>query len=176
MARLLKYLQTLKERWGLAHWLVLVLSSVIVGAFGAGVFMRDFYERIDRSLIPSGMVAFFATAECPTGWLRADELRGRYIVGLDPNRRSDVGKVVGSELGHMENRPAGQHRHTHRNTMPVAGGGRDQMMGGGRGGFNDPVENTGTGDAAQGEPLKPGTNAPYILLSACKLGVASQVK
>ena len=51
---------------------------------------------------PSGMVAFFVSSSCPTGWLHANgtngtpDLRGEFIRGLDSGRGVDPGRTLGT--------------------------------------------------------------------------------
>jgi hypothetical protein len=127
-----------------------------------------FQERVASVAFPVNMIAFFSSPVCPDGWTRADEMRGRYAVGVDPNNREYVGTRVGIELAHLENRPAGDHGHAYVNTVPVHNGGRDTLMGGGRSGFNDLTRTTTTSTDQDGQALVEGTNAPYVLLTACR--------
>lgn len=49
--------------------------------------------------VPSGMIAFFYTGACPSGWIHANgtpDLRGEFVRGLDSGRGADVGRVIGT--------------------------------------------------------------------------------
>lgn len=61
------------------------------------------------SSIPSGVIAFFASLTCPTGWTEYTALHGRYIVG---STGANQGTPVGTALNSGENRASGQHSHT----------------------------------------------------------------
>lgn len=114
-----------------------------------------------------GTIAFFSTPDCPKGWDRENTLNGRYPVGVNPDSKANVGKAVGQALLNEENRPAGQHTHlftdsnvTYDNPDPARG--IKQQKG-------DPWGPNTTGRNTElGNGLIPGTNAPYMQLSACK--------
>ncbi|SFV01033.1 hypothetical protein SAMN05192541_109289 [Bradyrhizobium arachidis] len=161
-------LETLKKRYDVLKWVAGIAVGLLGGAFATGVYYSRFQHFIVVNSIPQNMIAYFTRSDCPEGWSRADELRGRYVVGIDPSHLDTLGKTVGSALDSMENRPAGRHSHTAVNTVPQAGGGRDRMMGGGGGGFADPRMDTSDGSDSKPSPLKDGTNAPYIVLTACR--------
>ncbi|MDI3560221.1 hypothetical protein [Bradyrhizobium sp. Arg816] len=161
-------LETLKKRYDILKWVAGIALGLLGGAFATGVYYSRFQHFIVVNSIPQNMIAYFIAAECPEGWNRADELRGRYVVGVDPSHLDTLGKTVGAALDNLENRPAGRHSHTAVNTVPQANGGRDRMMGGGGGGFADPKMETSDGSDSKPTPLKDGTNAPYIVLTACR--------
>ncbi|MGO7869887.1 hypothetical protein AB9E15_11595 [Rhizobium leguminosarum] len=161
-------MESLKKRYDILRWVAGLLVGLLIGAFTVGAYYQRALVFINDKTLPSGLIAFFNTATCPGNWARADEVRGRYVVGSDPNHLGDIGKAVGIALEPLENRPAGAHSHNSTNTVPVAGGGRDQMMGGGKGGFLDPKVESDLGLDQSKTPLKSGTNAPYIVLTACK--------
>lgn len=160
-------LEVAKKRYDIGKWLIGIAIGLAVGAFTVGASFQSAMAYLGNRSIPPGMIAFFSGPRCPPKWDRADELRGRYIVGADPNHPEDVGKPIGIALESGENRPAGKHTHGYVHTGPHANGGRDRMMGGGNGGFDDPVNQTDGGADATG-PLKDGTNAPYLILIACR--------
>jgi hypothetical protein len=58
----------------------------------------------------SGLIGYFATSTCPTGWSEVTAARGRYIVGLPAS--GSVSSTVGTALSNSENRAVGQHTHT----------------------------------------------------------------
>lgn len=161
-------LEGLKRRYDILKWVAGIVIGLAVGAFTVGLYYRSALTFINDKSVPPGMIAFFAGATCPGHWARADELRGRYVVGGDPNHLEDIGKAVGTALESSEDRPTGAHTHVTTNTQPVANAGRDRMMGGGNGGFIDPGFKSDGGADLAGKPLKAGTNAPYIILTACR--------
>lgn len=163
-------LEALKKRYDLLKWVAGIAVGLLSGAFVTGVYFTKVQRFIVVSSVPESMIAYFSVNDCPDGWSRADELRGRYVVGSDPTHPEALNKTVGSALDALENRPAGRHIHTAINTVPQANGGRDRMMGGGGGGFSDPRQDTSDGSDSKVMPLKDGTNAPYIVLTACRSG------
>lgn len=52
--------------------------------------------------VPSGMIAFFGGGACPPGWVAADEVEGRLVVGV--TEPSEVGVMVGAPLADREDR------------------------------------------------------------------------
>jgi hypothetical protein len=62
--------------------------------------------------VPTGMVAFFTAASCPTGWSAASYANGRLVVGV--NLAAQVGKTVGNPLADKEDRA-----HTHPFTVQL---------------------------------------------------------
>ncbi len=52
--------------------------------------------------IPSGLVAFFTTGTCPTGWSVASSVAGRLVVGT--GNGSNVGAQIGQALADQEDR------------------------------------------------------------------------
>ena len=65
------------------------------------------------NLIPSGMVAFFASTTCPAGWSPATDVEGRVVVGLADG--GTLGQTVGSALAAGGNRTITEvpaHTHT----------------------------------------------------------------
>ncbi len=67
--------------------------------------------------VPSGTVAFFDLANCPTGWSELTEARGRTIVGLVGSAGTLKGQV-GTALTDREDR-------THSHSVPAATTGSD---------------------------------------------------
>jgi hypothetical protein len=57
--------------------------------------------------VPAGLIGFYASGSCPSGWTRYSAADGRYIVVNTVN----IGSTVGTALSSLENRPAGQHDH-----------------------------------------------------------------
>ena len=124
----------------------------------------DQMKYLEQYTVKKGTISYFDSADCPEGWNRADKLSGRYVVATLESHRYDVGKQVGSPLESEENRATGQHSHQTKNTEPACQPpNHNQLMGGGGCGFRHkwPHSKPDTG-------LKEGTNAPYILLTACK--------
>ncbi len=52
--------------------------------------------------IPSGLISYFTTATCPSGWSAATSVSGRLVVGVANG--ADVGVTVGSALTDQEDR------------------------------------------------------------------------
>lgn len=111
-------------------------------------------------IVPSGLIAYFESPECPTGWRPADSVRGRYVVGV--NAPGELGGVVGSSLRDKENRATGQHKHQYVDRYNKANAAEGYLSGGGSSG-SAPFDKT-TYDIAGAVD---GTNAPYIQLLAC---------
>ena len=111
----------------------------------------------------SGLIAYFLTPDCPSGWIRENNLTGRYPVGVDPAAKGDVTKAVGTALSNLEDRPAGQHVHNYSDNKVAWGLEPYIVKEGGPIGIEAAPRTTELGNG-----LKPGTNAPYVQLSACK--------
>lgn len=139
--------------------------------------------------VQPGLVAFFATAACPSGWTDYSTAAGRYLVGAHPNGAIEA--TVGTALSDQQNRSTGTHSHTvtdpgHRhnieNVSPILRGGnttptRVQGTGGSGGSFNTTLPNnpaiqaisqTPTGLTVNSAGLIAGTTAPYVQLRVCK--------
>jgi hypothetical protein len=115
--------------------------------------------------LPTDTIAFFFLDKCPDNWTDEPRLAGRYAVGLMSG--GELGKEVGTKLDPSEDRAAGAHVHKH-NTVVMA----DRYP---PAGANVQFRNPGGGLQPQGgwvtdagTDLKPGTNAPYVLLRACR--------
>lgn len=55
--------------------------------------------------VPSGMIAFFASAACPAGWTESASAQGRVLVGItDPAEAESIGEPLGD-------REAPRHEH-----------------------------------------------------------------
>ncbi|WNM61343.1 hypothetical protein [Candidatus Nitrospira neomarina] len=63
---------------------------------------------------PSGMVAFFTTASCPTGWSVATNVQGRAVVAVQ--KSSDSGVMVGTPLQDMT---APGHVHSYKTDLTL---------------------------------------------------------
>jgi len=64
--------------------------------------------------VPSGAVMYFDLAACPAGWSQFTDGAGRYVVGITEATASttaNLGGLVGTALGNLENRPVGAHTH-----------------------------------------------------------------
>ena len=90
-------LERLKRRYDIVKWVAGIGIGLAVGGFTVGAYLRNVVAFIDDRTLPPNMIAFFK-ASCPPNWVRMDELRGRYIVGVDPNHLDDLGKPVGIAL------------------------------------------------------------------------------
>jgi len=121
--------------------------------------------------IPSGAVAFFNMASCPSGWTALTGARGRYLVGL-PSGGTLAG-ASGTVLTDLESRPVGQHNHTITDpghTHNYSGGGTLLRA---SSGINTAIPSAGsTGIANTGISVDntgiAGTNAPYTQLLVCQ--------
>jgi hypothetical protein len=159
----------------LATSTLIVLGSAFtdgrIVALMGGVQRSEFEQY--RGVVASGIVGlFFARDECPaqSGWSPVpDTFLGRYIVAVDGS--ASVGGVKGAPLSDLEDRPAGAHNHEYdlpEHTTSGAGGSRLRDEGAGH-----VLSGSRTGrGVSDNEPLKPGTNAPYIQLLACWRAVA----
>lgn len=110
--------------------------------------------------LPFGTVAWFSRPSCPSGWTVAGEVVGRYVVGVREN--GPVGATVGQPLAEGENRPTGWHQHNYQDG--VVRGDPPEIAAGSGAKRRDVTRTTGgpVGDPPQG------TNAPYVLLLACR--------
>jgi len=111
--------------------------------------------------IPSNMVVFFRAGVCPPGWEPDDQVRGRYVVAV--NAPGEVGAIVGEALADKENRATGQHSHPFVDRYNKHAASDGYLSGGGSSGSHPFDKTTGGVPGA-----KPGTNAPYVQLLACK--------
>ena len=66
----------------------------------------------NESQVPTGMVSFFDTSTCPTGWSEVPSARGRALVGVNGSAGT-VGGTVGTSLTDLEDRA-----HTHVVDVP----------------------------------------------------------
>lgn len=107
--------------------------------------------------VPRGTVAFFgAGASCPFGWLAADMVTGRMVVGV--NDGTAVGRSVGAPLRDREDRT---HTHALTGTISVpsrAIAGADGLNNQGAASGDHRV--TGTANAAT-------SGLPFVQLRAC---------
>ncbi len=78
----------------------LAALAVFVGRSVEGRAKGD--EPVVEPAAPRGMVAFFAGGACPPGWVPADEVEGRLVVGT--TEPGAVGLAVGAPLGDREDR------------------------------------------------------------------------
>ena len=120
-------------------------------------------QRLDEYSVRQGTISYFDTPDCPEHWSRATELSGRYVVATWEGERHQVGAIVGTPLGSMENRSAGQHTHHTKDVLPDCRSQNTRLLGGGSCGFSERQVLSNVGN-----DLKEDTNAPYVLLSACK--------
>ena len=103
----------------------LVLIAVVAGFLaGTNAIATD---PSDTDGTPSGMVAFFTTTSCPTGWSVATNVQGRAVVAVQNS--SDLGVMVGTPL-QDKTAPGHVHNYTTDITLPnkhasLATGGRD---------------------------------------------------
>lgn len=133
----------------------------------------DVALKSDSSGIPTGMVAFFAVASCPTGWAEYTAMRGRYGVGLVSS--GTLEGTTGTALTNTENRAVGQHSHsvtdpghTHVYSQMVNTGSGFISNGSAIDGSPTSTSSATTGISIANSGSVAGTNAPYIQLLACK--------
>lgn len=123
------------------------------------------FVELEESKVLPGTIAFFESQDCPVGWSRAAQLSGKYIVATYEENKDDVGISVGTRLSSKENRPTGNHVHGlttldyHRADYAGGGGGVD---------FSSSEKITTLPKPIKNMSFVDGTNAPYILLSACR--------
>jgi hypothetical protein len=143
-------------------------ASAILFYKGAGIWQILSYSG---GSVPTGMVAMFNLANCPSGWSYANgsgglaDLRGRYARGYDNGAGINVGPVVGA----LQSDQLGDHAHqTESKTAIYSGGGvafDAFFIGGGAGpGSNYPTSNPITGN--HGPETRPYTT---VLLPCQKL-------
>ena len=107
---------------------------------------------------PSGMVAYFASGSaCPTGWVIADEVAGRMVVGVsDVN---NIGLRVGTPLADQEDR-AHMHSFTATTSIP------SKNLAAADGSNNSAAQSGGvTSDGMAGAAT---TGLPFTQLIVCK--------
>ncbi|MFH1182788.1 MAG: hypothetical protein V1690_00815 [Candidatus Moraniibacteriota bacterium] len=128
--------------------------------------------------VPSGTIAFFDLASCPTGWTELTGLRGKYVVGLPSG--GTRGSGAGTALTDLENRATGSHTHpitdpghSHSTGIRVEVGGTAPSYSATGDIYASPLDTTSsTTGITVNAPAAPnnvaGTNAPYIQYLACK--------
>jgi hypothetical protein len=85
------------------------LQVVVTGASSVTTVTDDRAWLVGSGL-PVGMVAFFPdVTTCPVGWTELTDMRGRYVVGLQPG--GTVNGTQGTYLTDKESRSVGQHTH-----------------------------------------------------------------
>lgn len=119
-----------------------------------------FVELNEKYQIPKGLVSFFMKKQCPIGWEAEDNIRGRYIVGL--NAPGKLGAIVGNKLNDEENRSSGKHNHDFIYKLTQHHSKIGDQDGKGSSGIH--YEDGVTNHYGKVE----GTNAPYVQLLACK--------
>ncbi len=67
-------------------------------------------ETAGGSGVPAGMIAFFASATCPSGWTEYTAVRGRLILGLPVG--GTVAGTKGTAIGNLAALPVTQHNHS----------------------------------------------------------------
>ena len=128
------------------------LFIVLIAASIAGV-----AQGADHT--PKGMVAFFTTEGCPTGWSVPSYAQGRLIVGTS----SSVGKTVGTRLS-----PATEpvHQHPFQVSLTI----QQRGLAAGMSCCNETGAKYGTytAPAASGTSSSSNGNLPYIQLTVCE--------
>ena len=137
-------------------WSWLVAAAVAVGVCFVSMRPAQGGDPGDDG-VPRGAVAFFgAGAMCPFGWLPADAVTGRMVVGV--NDGTAVGRSVGTPLRDREDRT---HTHALTGTISVPSrsiAGADGLNNQGAGAGDHRV--TGTANAAT-------SGLPFVQLRAC---------
>lgn len=113
--------------------------------------------------IPSDMVGYFNSSACPKGWAEVSEAwRGRYVV----ISTEGSGQTVGEALSPGENRVTGDHGHAGR--LIDRQGRREDASADDDNGWSYADATVGAATPRKsGETVRPGTNAPYVMLRAC---------
>ena len=107
---------------------------------------------------PPGMISFFALAECPTEWSKAEAATGRLVIGTVV--ADDVGKQVGEPLADREDR---KHSHEYILTLAVP----EKSIAAISGCCNG--QGAKKGDyAVDGATLVASTELPFIQLTVCR--------
>ena len=84
---------------------------------GTTVGGEEMLTAASGSAVPTGMIAFFASSLCPTGWSEFTELQGRFILGTPSGGTS--GDTVGSAMSAGGNlTTSGVVAHTHSASPP----------------------------------------------------------
>jgi hypothetical protein len=124
--------------------------------------------KVEAQIVPKNTVAHFNRPDCPGGWEKvADSWRGRYLVSAVV--AGTVAQVVGNALAPNENRVTGRHGHTADTAFFGGGCTSDRKCaawgnGPARGPRDVPPTST---KAPDGMTISDGTNAPYVILTAC---------
>jgi hypothetical protein len=106
---------------------------------------------------PPGMVAFFMTQTCPTGWAVPASVQGRLIVGV--NDASNVGLTVGTA---MASQTAPAHQHAYSTTVTLNS--KNIALANG-----DNEQGAKKGDYKVGGTTESSTsNLPFIQLTVCQ--------
>lgn len=138
--------------------------------------IRALEERlslVEAAIVPRGMVAFFNSADCPSGWLPHEEAAGRYLVALQRGETRNIGLQIGEPLKSQENRSAGQMNFSAVLAGPVGAHIVGQACPNGAVGIASEFRNDGgvrfclPSNVRLGSDVV-GTPAPYLLLTACR--------
>ena len=146
----------------------LVASRVNVGLEslqGAVAELKQETANLEQYTVRAGTISYFASEDCPDHWTRALELTGRYVVAVSQAQKEHVGSGVGIPLTHGENRSAGRHTHSTKvRKLDCSRESPDPFKPGGDCSYHD----DDAIESNHGNNLEAGTNAPYILLTACR--------
>lgn len=107
---------------------------------------------------PTGMVAFFATTSCPTGWNVATDVQGRAVVAVQSS--SDVGVVVGTPL---QDKTAPVHAHSYQTTVTLSNKHAALITGG-----KDNAYATSGSATVSGKVDEAPSDLPFVQLVACQ--------
>jgi hypothetical protein len=102
--------------------------------------------------IPSGLIAAFASASCPTGWTEYTPARGRFLRGIDNGAGNDP---AGTRTPGNQQADAMQ---GHKHSVTTDGSGASVMVGNGLGSFGAATSNWSVGTVVVGNPTSDGTN------------------
>ena len=122
-----------------------------------------FASSVDKIFAKHSIVAF-NLEECPENWKRYTPAEGRYIVGTQ--LANSLGKVVGTPLKDQEDRAAGRHTHTYKDSGTSKKGakfsfGSDVQR-------SEVVRITDVNEGLGEKEIPEGTNAPYVQLLFCE--------
>ena len=133
-----------------------ILITVVAGFLvGTNAIATD-SSRTDGT--PSGMVAFFTTTSCPTGWNVATNVQGRAVVAVQNS--SDLGVMIGTPLQDMA---ALGHVHSYTTDITLPNKHAALATGGSDDSYAKSGKYTISGDLQEAT-----SNLPFIQLVVCQ--------
>ena len=107
---------------------------------------------------PAGMMAFFMTTSCPTGWSVATAVQGRSVVAVQNS--SDVGVSVGPPL---QDKTAPVHEHSYQTTITLPDKHAALISGG-----KDKAYAASGSYSVTGDVDEAASDLPFVQLVACQ--------